>query len=124
MKANGTFSDQIATYDFKTEVDGFYSIWLDLLGTSTYDNSVTYHVDDQMQISSHLIVKKKEPTWNCLSRNVSDSCWYICIGSTGVNKVTRGKMSTFVISYQCCSFQFFMLVLEGFSRGSEVTNNY
>lgn len=72
-RAKGKLSDHIATYQFKVEMDGYYHIWLDVLGTNSRDNGVFYIVNDSKQTKVNLIVKKGQPIWNRLDRQVENS---------------------------------------------------
>ena len=72
-RAVGRLSDHIATYKFRVEKDGYYLIWLDVLGRSSSENGVIYIVDNSKQTTVDLVVKIGQPIWNCLDRQVKTS---------------------------------------------------
>jgi len=70
VRANGSLSQHIATYRFKVEKEDNYTIWIEALGTSFKDNSVSFYIDDNRQRTVHLVVFLKETAWiwNCLNK--------------------------------------------------------
>ena len=73
VRARGKLSDHIATYKFRVEKDGYYHIWLDVLGANSRENGVIYIVDNSKQTKVNLIVSKGQPIWNRLDRQVKNS---------------------------------------------------
>lgn len=63
VRANGTLSQHIATYRFRVEKDAEYVIWIEALGTSFVDNSVSFHVDEHGRQIAHQNFFDKRPAW-------------------------------------------------------------
>ena len=72
VRGNGTFSQHIATYRFKVEKDDVYIVWIEVLGLSFKDNSVSYYIDNYKEKVAHLSILALQPswTWNCLHQEV------------------------------------------------------
>ncbi|XP_065057342.1 uncharacterized protein LOC135685354 [Rhopilema esculentum] len=67
IRANGTVSQTVASYQFRVEKNDFYTIWIDFLGTNSTDNSISYVVDHGRIIPRHLSIRKDIPVWSCLN---------------------------------------------------------
>ena len=88
VRANGSLSQHIATYRFKVEKEDNYTIWIEALGTSFKDNSVSFYIDDNRQRTVHLVVFLKETAWiwNCLNKKVGIALSILAVGEEEIER--------------------------------------
>ena len=86
MRANSTLSEHIATYRFRVEKSADYIVWIEVLGTSLRDNSVSLYIDQYRQKTVHSVIRSAQPawTWNYLDQKVRillQSLSHVAVGS-------------------------------------------